>query len=203
MAKKHIPTTKPVVAASAQTTTPSTPSKAPTAKVKAPAVKAKVATPVTGETKSKSDGPSKFKSRDTFTIQPGQAPRRMRVAEYQDYTLSINDRPDRRLTDEELCRDWQTQFPSAVVFTPFHVAGVRRDYNKGTHSRAFTGSHTSQPYRVGANGKEKFVPVRTVKAKADAPTAQPVAATPAIAKAAKAMATKVRVARQTSARRAS
>jgi hypothetical protein len=61
---------------------------------------------------------------------------RMGVEHYQDYTLYINDdhdgRTGRRLTDEQLCADWQHEFPEAVAFTPFHVAGVRRDFNKGT-----------------------------------------------------------------------
>jgi hypothetical protein len=61
----------------------------------------------------------------------------MRVAEYQDYTFSINDRKDRRLTDTELCADWQAQFPHAVIYEPKHVVGARRDYNQGKHSKAF------------------------------------------------------------------
>lgn len=61
--------------------------------------------------------------------------RRMRVAEYQDYTFSVNG--TRKLTDEELAADWHAQFPAAVAFTAFHVKGARRDYNAGVHSKTF------------------------------------------------------------------
>lgn len=70
---------------------------------------------------------------------------RMGVEQYQDYTLWINDDrgglKGRHLTDEQLCADWQHEFPEAVAFTPFHVQGVRRDFMKGTaRSEAGTGS---------------------------------------------------------------
>lgn len=69
---------------------------------------------------------------------------RMGVEQYQDYTLYINDDRGalrgRRLTDEQLCADWQHEFPDAVRFTPFHVQGVRRDYIKGTDRSSWTGS---------------------------------------------------------------
>jgi hypothetical protein len=59
----------------------------------------------------------------------------MGVEQYQDYTLYINDdrngREGRRLTDAQLCADWQHEFADAVAFTPFHVAGVRRNFIKG------------------------------------------------------------------------
>jgi hypothetical protein len=55
----------------------------------------------------------------------------MGVEQYKDYTLYINDdrdgRAGRHLTDEQLCADWQWEFPGAVVFKPLHVLGVRRD----------------------------------------------------------------------------
>lgn len=67
---------------------------------------------------------------------------RMGVEQYQDYTLFINDdRGDlagRKLTDAQLCADWQHEFPDAVAFTLFHVKGVRRDFIAGT-SRADSG----------------------------------------------------------------
>ena len=60
----------------------------------------------------------------------------MGVEQYQDYTLYINvDRGElrgRHLTDEQLCADWQHEFPDAVPFTLYHVKGVRREYQKGT-----------------------------------------------------------------------
>jgi hypothetical protein len=59
----------------------------------------------------------------------------MGVEQYQDYTLYINDDRNgvagRRLTDAQLCADWQHEFPKAVTFTPFHVKGVRRDFIAG------------------------------------------------------------------------
>jgi hypothetical protein len=68
---------------------------------------------------------------------------RMGVEQYQDYTLYINDdrdgRKGRHLSDEQLCADWQHEFPDAVPFTAFHVVGVRRDFIKGTDGP--TGSH--------------------------------------------------------------
>ena len=49
---------------------------------------------------------------------------RMGVEQYQDYTLWINrdhdGRRGRQLTVEQLCADWQQEFPDAVEFTPFH-----------------------------------------------------------------------------------
>jgi hypothetical protein len=37
----------------------------------------------------------------------------MGVMQYQDYTLSINDRPDRRLTDAQLVDDWHEAIDQA------------------------------------------------------------------------------------------
>jgi hypothetical protein len=97
--------------------------------------------------------------------------RRMRIAEYQDYTLSINAGPKRRLTDVELCADWQAQFPNAVVFTPHHVRGVRRDYNVGRHSKAFSGKKdgatASVPYMV-KDGKRLAAVIENAPAKSAA-----------------------------------
>lgn len=60
---------------------------------------------------------------------------RMGVEQYQDYTLYINDdradRAGRKLSDAQLCADWQHEFPDAVTFIPFHVKGVRRDFIAG------------------------------------------------------------------------
>ncbi|MEZ5288335.1 MAG: hypothetical protein R2712_26735 [Vicinamibacterales bacterium] len=88
--------------------------------------------------------PAKFVGRTT----------RMGVEQYQDYTLWLNDdrdgRPGRYLTDEELCEDWQAEFPEAVTFTPFHVRGVRRDFVKGT-ARDGTGAGSAHGVR-DANG---------------------------------------------------
>lgn len=72
--------------------------------------------------------------------------RSMRISEFQDYTLSINAKA--RLTDEALCTLWQEQFPRAVTFTVHHVRGVRRDYNKGIHSKAFAGKKVGDAISV-------------------------------------------------------
>jgi hypothetical protein len=77
----------------------------------------------------------------------------MGVEQYQDYTLYINDDRDgmvgRRLTDAQLCADWQHEFPGAVDFTPFHVNGVRRDFIAG---KIRDGSGSSHGVR-GASGE--------------------------------------------------
>ena len=69
---------------------------------------------------------------------------RMGVEQYQDYTLYINDDRDRlegrKLTDAQLCADWQHEFPEAVAFTPFHVKGVRRDFIAGKTREGSGGS---------------------------------------------------------------
>ena len=79
----------------------------------------------------------------------------MGVEQYQDYTLYINvDRDGRRgrhLTDEQLCADWQQEFPDAVKFIPFHVQGVRRDHLQGK-SRGAGGSGLSHGVR-GPDGE--------------------------------------------------
>jgi len=75
---------------------------------------------------------------------------RMGVEQYQDYTLYINVDRDglagRQLNDEQLCADWQHEFPEAVKFTPFHVQGVRRDYLEG-RTRESTGTGSSHGVR--------------------------------------------------------
>ena len=69
---------------------------------------------------------------------------RMGIEQYQDYTLYINDdrdvRTGRKLTDEQLCADWQWEFPDAVTFIPFHVKGVRRDFVAGKMRQGQGGS---------------------------------------------------------------
>lgn len=79
---------------------------------------------------------------------------RMGVEQVQNYTLWINDdrdgRPGRYLTDQQLCADWQHEFPDAVTFAPFHVEGVRRDFQSG-QDRHDTGSGSSHGVR-GASG---------------------------------------------------
>ena len=55
----------------------------------------------------------------------------------QDHTLAINDRPDRRLTDEELAADWCQEFPNSRAvkngrITAEMVRTVRHLFNNGT-----------------------------------------------------------------------
>lgn len=55
------------------------------------------------------------------------------------HALSNDDRDvrtGRKLTDEQLCADWQWEFPDAVTFIPFHVKGVRRDFVAGKCAKA-------------------------------------------------------------------
>jgi hypothetical protein len=61
------------------------------------------------------------------------------VMQYQDYTLKINDKKGRKLTDAQLVQDWHTEYPDALhldkqnkdgVFT--YVRDIRRNYNQGT-----------------------------------------------------------------------
>lgn len=114
-------------AATGQTPVPaqSTPVAAPQAATATPEAKAPKA--------PKAPAPVKYVSADVIP----QFGRKMRVAEFQDYTFSVNDADGRQRTDEELCAEWQAQFPRAVTFTPFHVKGARRDYNAAKHSRTF------------------------------------------------------------------
>jgi len=95
---------------------------------------------------------------------------RMRVSEFQDYTFSINDRKDRRKTDEELAAEWRAQFPQAVSFTAFHVSGARRDYNKGVHSKAYPGKKdpASAAWFAAPDGKRSQTAPAT-SAKAESP----------------------------------
>ena len=57
---------------------------------------------------------------------------------YQDYTLKINDREDRRLTDGQLVEEWHKEVPKAKhlnkqdskgLYT--YVKDIRRCYNQG------------------------------------------------------------------------
>jgi hypothetical protein len=108
----------------------------------------------------------------------------MRVMRFQDYSFEINDRQDRRRTNDELAADWRAEFPQsrAVLngrITGEMVAAVRALFNAGTNGHGTPGqTHDSKPYVV-VNGKRvKTEPVRKVKAVA-AKTAAPVAKTKA------------------------
>ena len=56
----------------------------------------------------------------------------MRVAEYQNQTLSQNSK--KKLTDEELAKDWRREFPNAKDFTGDIVRSVRNAFNRGQHN---------------------------------------------------------------------
>lgn len=103
----------------------------------------------------------------------------MRVMEYQDHTLAINDRPDRRRTDEELRADWKREFPNAVDFTLEHVRGVRNLYNQGKHRKENTVPETpSMPYVLvdGKRVKQAYSRARRNEAASAQPATQPVVA---------------------------
>jgi hypothetical protein len=74
----------------------------------------------------------------------------MKVMEYQDHTLAINHKTDRRLSDVGLADDWADEFPQSDCLQKRRtsiVKGVRRLYNKGTHrSGQGVPSRLSVPY---------------------------------------------------------
>ncbi|SRR6266540_1971692 len=149
------------------TTTKTTPAPKASVKVKKaatlvapPAPEAKTEAKTLAATPAKASGPSRNKSVGQF----GEPLRHMRIMEYQDYTFSIQ--ATRRLTDDQLAADWQTQFPSAVKFSAYHVVGARRDYNAGTHSKAFDKPKVAVQ-AFGADGKPTVVIAKNPKAAAE------------------------------------
>jgi len=71
---------------------------------------------------------------------------RMGVMQYQDYTLSINDRPDRRFTDAQLVEDWHREHPNALHLTrldtdgsSWYVKRIRKNYNQGKQNHGRRG----------------------------------------------------------------
>jgi hypothetical protein len=81
----------------------------------------------------------------------------MKVMQYQDYTLSINHKADKRLSEPALAEEWAKEFPQSDCMQRQDtkmVASVRRLYNKGTHTKAQDGKapdRLSVPY--GDDGK--------------------------------------------------
>lgn len=76
--------------------------------------------------------PKRFHRTDRGTYGP------LGVMAYQDYTLKINDRDDRQLTDEQLVGEWAQEFPKAKLLDKQDAKGVytyvkdiRRCYNQG------------------------------------------------------------------------
>lgn len=81
-----------------------------------------------GDVKSASPKPRKFSG-----VKSG-----MKVMEYQDHTLAINNKSDRRLTDVGLANDWAIEFPQSECLQRRDVkivGGVRRLYNQGKHRK--------------------------------------------------------------------
>ena len=94
----------------------------------------------------------------------------MKVMQYQDHTLAVNHKADRRMSDKVLADDWATEFPQSDCMQRRDVkivASVRRLYNKGTHTKAQGGKapeRLSVPY--GDDGK----PITAKATKKDATT---------------------------------
>ena len=60
----------------------------------------------------------------------------MRIMEYQDHTLDINHKTDRRFSDVKLADNWAKEFPFSECLQRRSVSivrGVRRLYNTGRH----------------------------------------------------------------------
>jgi len=161
--KKNAQSTQPVETQAVETTS--------TTKVSKRAAK-KVA-------EAKADAPVKAKKAVTASKYRG-AKTGMRVMEYQDHTLAINDEKGRRLTDEELQADWRAEFPNAVPFTLEHVRGVRSLYNLGRHRKGSIKPETpSFPYVIQDGKRVQQTSVsRAPKAKAVKP--EPVVTTPVV-----------------------
>jgi len=80
-----------------------------------------------------------------------------KIMEYQDHTLAINFKTDRRLSESALADDWATEFPKSECMQRRDVkiiGSVRRLYNQGRHTAAQDGvkpERQSVPY--GDDGK--------------------------------------------------
>lgn len=79
----------------------------------------------------------------------------LRVMEFQDKTFAENYKAMH--TDEELAALWRKEFPHAVAFTTTHVGGARRDFNNGTHSKAYKRPETPLAEVIMDGGKKRFV----------------------------------------------
>jgi hypothetical protein len=75
-----------------------------------------------------------------------------KIMEYQDHTLSINYKMDRKLSETALANDWATEFPQSDCMQRRDVkivGSVRRLYNQGRHTAAQGGvkpERQSVPY---------------------------------------------------------
>jgi hypothetical protein len=93
----------------------------------------------------------------------------MRVMEYQDHTLDINHKTDRRLSDEKLAKDWAREFPNSSCMQRREtkiVRGVRTLYNKGRHR-----SGVGIPSRVSVPYDDKGQPIQKQSKKSTAKAA--------------------------------
>ena len=107
----------------------------------------------------------------------------MRVQEFQDQSFADNFKA--MLTDEELAQLWRVEFPQAVAFTPHHVMGARRDYNKGTHSKAFADRKPATPLQevvIAEGGKRRWASEVKAETKAETKAAPKTDAAPAAGK---------------------
>jgi hypothetical protein len=62
----------------------------------------------------------------------------MKIMEYQDHTLTINYKTDRRLSESALAEDWATEFPQSDCMQRRDVkivGSVRRLFNQGRHTK--------------------------------------------------------------------
>ena len=96
----------------------------------------------------------------------------MKIMEYQDHTLAINYKADRRLSESALADDWATEFPRSDCMQRRDVkivGSVRRLYNQGRHTKAQGGvSPERQSVPYGNDGKPitKTAPKKDATAKA-------------------------------------
>lgn len=92
----------------------------------------------------------------------------MKVMQYQDHTLAVNHKSDKRLSESALADDWAAEFPQSDCMQRQDVkmvASVRRLYNQGRHTKAqggVTPDRLSVPY--GDDGK----PITKTSTKKDA-----------------------------------
>ena len=93
----------------------------------------------------------------------------MRIMEYQDHTLDINYKNNRRLSDTKLAEDWAKEFPNSSCMQRREtkiVRGVRTLYNKGRHR-----SGVGIPSRLSVPYDDKGQPIQKESKKSDSKAA--------------------------------
>ena len=92
----------------------------------------------------------------------------MKIMEYQDHTLSVNHKSDKRLSDPLLADSWAVEFPQSDCMQRRDVkmvGSVRRLFNQGRHTKAQGGvSPERQSVPYGDDGK----PITKTATKKDA-----------------------------------